>query len=300
MKLNEIYAIANQFAPKGLSDAYCAAYGAYDNSGVLVDTGDEIVGIVFSLDLSFAAIDRALQEGANLIITHHPAMYGKINHARCDADDLTERKLVKCLKNGISVISMHLNLDMADGGIDECLALGVSTAAYYTDFILKAQDMLLQGAFGQPLPTEEDVVTGALASVKNAVKMHTVEGGAYGRAYDIPAISLDGLQTEIKEYMSAARVNVYGDLQRTVKRVASFCGAGADEGTVRFAVKQGADVIVSSDFKHHVITNALESGLSVIELTHYASENYGFRKYYEKIRQLVDVSCYFHEDSNLL
>ena len=78
MKLSEIYAIANAIAPKSLSDEYCAQAGAYDNSGVLVDAGEEIVGVLFSLDLSDGAIDRAIEMGANLILTHHPMIYGKI------------------------------------------------------------------------------------------------------------------------------------------------------------------------------------------------------------------------------
>ena len=57
MKLSEIYQIADSLAPKALSDEYCAKYGAYDNSGILLDTGEEIRSAVFSLDLSFLAIE---------------------------------------------------------------------------------------------------------------------------------------------------------------------------------------------------------------------------------------------------
>ena len=87
MKLSEIYKIADGIAPKRLSDEYCRLYGAYDNSGVLVDTGDEIKGILFSLDLSNAAIAKAKEMGANLIITHHPAIFSKIGHI-CDEKSL--------------------------------------------------------------------------------------------------------------------------------------------------------------------------------------------------------------------
>ena len=97
MKLADIYRECDFLAPKTLSDEYCAKYDAYDNSGILVDTGDEINRVVFSLDFSLQAIEKAEQTGSNLIITHHPSMYGKINHARFDADDLTEQKLVKCI-----------------------------------------------------------------------------------------------------------------------------------------------------------------------------------------------------------
>ena len=104
----------------------------------------------------------------------------------------------------------------------------------------------------------------------------------------------------LNEELQTNRTLAYGDGQKTIKRVASFCGAGGDYESVAFAKAQGADVIVSSDFKHHVITYALELGLCVIGLTHYAAENYGYKKYYEKICQRADVACVYHVDESLL
>ena len=129
--------------------------------------------------------------------------------------------------------------------------------------------------------------------------MHVFDGGAYGRVYDVSQTSLKALQTGIERRFSTARAVVYGQ-ERKIGRAASFCGAGADDEAVRFALKCGADVIISSDFKHHVLTYAVESGLSVIILTHYASENYGFKKYYEKIRRQTELPCVYHEDADLL
>ncbi len=268
MKLSEIYEIADALAPKRLSDRYCAEFGAYDNSGVLLDCGEEITGIVFSLDLSFAAIEKALQTGANLIFTHHPAIYGKIDHARFDADDFTEQKLVKCLRNGISVLSMHLNLDCAPGGIDESLAQGIARSAG--------------------------------GDVGTYTRMQDFESCGYGRVYDVPEISLGELVKNVEERFSSKRITFYGDAEKRVRRAASFCGAGADGAAVLFAKENGADVLISADFKHHVLTMAAESGLAVIAMTHYASENYGFEKYYEKICRRVTVPCVFHTDEYLL
>ena len=268
MKLSEVYKIADALAPKSISDEFCATFGAYDNSGILVDCGEEIKGIVCTLDLSFAAIDKAIKIGANLIITHHPSMYGKINHARCDADDLTEQKLVKCIRNGISVISMHLNLDCAQGGIDESLAQGIARSA-----------------------------GGNLSSYTLMEKMETC---GYGRVYDVQETKLDDLVKNMQEEFSSNRILYYGDAKKGILRAASFCGAGADEKAVAFAKRNGADVMISADFKHHVITMAVESGLAVIVMTHYASENYGFKKYYEKICQQVEIPCEYHTDENLL
>ena len=82
--------------------------------------------------------------------------------------------------------------------------------------------------------------------------------------------------------------------------MASFCGAGGDESAVDFAINEGANVVISSDFKHHVLAYALERGLCVIALTHYAAENYGFEKFYQKVRSQTNVECLYHTDERLL
>ncbi len=267
MKLSEFYKIADALAPKRLSDEYCERYGAYDNSGVIVDTGEEIEKAVFSLDLTNEAIEKAKEVGANVIVTHHPAIYGKIGSIL--SEDLLGEKILSCIKNGISVISMHLNLDVAEGGVDESLMQGVQTASGYA------------------------------ASEKDDVKiMHPLSGGGYGRVYSVAKQTTGELAERIKKEFSSERVVVYGE--KTVNVAASFCGAGGDEEGVRFAKAKGADVIISADFKHHVIVAAIEENLSVIVLTHYASENYGFKKYYEKISRRAEIPCVYHEDKILL
>ncbi len=266
MKLSEIYEMANTLAPKSISDEMCAKYGWYDNSGILVDVDEEITGIVFSLDLSKGAIEKALSLGANLILTHHPAIYGKISAIDCTDGGLGE-KLIACIRGGISVLSMHLNLDAAKGGIDEELMKGVALSANCAPKLCATQLVM--------------------------------QGGGYGRAYEIERTGLSALADAMKSTFSTKRVERYGE-DKEVARIASFCGSGADERSVAFSVAQGAEAMISSDFKHHVLALALESGLSVITLTHYAAENYGFKKYYEKISRQVKIPCAYHEDIQLL
>ena len=74
----------------------------------------------------------------------------------------------------------------------------------------------------------------------------------------------------------------------------------ADEEALAFACGYGADTVISSDFKHHVVAAAREKNKSVIILTHYASENYGFENYYRKIRKQAGIPCVFHTDEALL
>ena len=268
MKLSEIYQIADGLAPKSISDEYCAKFGAYDNSGVLVDTGEEITGVLFSLDLTFAAIEKAIRTGANLIITHHPSIYGKISNIRAEDSSMLGKKFVRCIRQGISVIAMHLNLDAAEGGTDASLAQGVCNAA-------------------DTIQAETNI-------------MHALSCGGYGRAYGISEIALGNLAENLKEEFHTNRITVYGALDKKIRRAASFCGAGVDEESISFAIKEGADVIVSSDFKHHLLLLAHEANLAVIVLTHYASENYGFEKYYLEIRQKLQIPCVYHTDEELL
>ena len=169
---------------------------------------------------------------------------------------------------------MHLNLDAAPFGIDESLMEGILSSAQRA---------------GAGLRPPKDV----------AAIYQPLSVGGYGRAYDVPPVSLKALAEGITDVFDAKRVAVYGD-ERTVKRAASFCGAGADEGALEFAARNGADVVISADFKHHILAFALETGLAVIQLTHYASEKYGFENYYRKIRKQAGIPCVFHTDEALL
>ena len=268
MKLSEVYAVLEGVAPKSLSDEYCRKYDGYDNSGILIDCGKEVEKILFSLDLSAAALDAAEAAGANVIVTHHPAIYAKIGNIVCA--DPQGKNLQRAIARGVSVISMHLNFDCAAGGIDE--------------WLLRA----LVGNEGKDGNGE-----GKKAEILEPLAS---PGCGYGRVCEIAPLSAEELAARTAKVLSARKVWCYGG-QKTVRRVASFCGAGGSESGVKQAAAANADCIVSADFKHHVVTMALEYGMSVIQFTHYATENYGFQKIYEQIRQRLGAeSCYFSDE----
>lgn len=119
MKINDVLKIFEAYAPKRLSDEFVSKFNAYDNSGVIVDTDSEITGILFTLDLTSAAVDTAIKNNCNLIFTHHPAIYMPIKNLSLNTP------IYKALNNSIGVISYHLNLDVAKFGIDYYLAKGL-------------------------------------------------------------------------------------------------------------------------------------------------------------------------------
>ncbi len=256
VSVTEILAILeSKVAPVALSRAYCEKFGAYDNSGILLDCGKAVTGILFSLDFSAAALSVAKQKGYNLIVTHHPAIYSPVRKI--------EGTLLDAAMSGISVISMHLNFDMATMGIDERLMLG-------------------------------------LGGKHPVAVLETVGENAYGRVYDVPVTTLESLQKRIEGEFRTQRTVFYGEKNKRICRIASFCGAGADEKAVAFAAENGADVLVSADFKHHIIAMAIERGLSVAQMTHYASESYGFIGIYKNILADLPVPTDYFEDGSLL
>ena len=119
MKLLDILHNLEQVAPVALSDDFCKKYSIYDNSGIIYDGGEEICGALFSLDLSTKSVEVAKARGFNLIVTHHPAIYGGISRIKYSDP------IAKCIQSGISIISMHLNFDAAPEGIDYHLMRGL-------------------------------------------------------------------------------------------------------------------------------------------------------------------------------
>lgn len=256
MKVFEVLTRLEEVAPVALSDEFCKKYGAYDNSGIIIDCKQDINGAVFSLDLAKGAIAEAKSKGYNLIVTHHPAIFGGVS--RISYDDL----IAECLKCGISVISMHLNFDAAPHGIDYHLmcGLGGSEAKIFED----------------------------------------VSGGGYGRVYGVESVKFYDLEKRVKDNFCTNRTLFYGNKEKSIKKIASFCGAGCDNKSIAFAKSNGADAFVSSDMKHHEIAALLNLGINVIHLTHYSAENYGFSKIYSEIKNSLSIPTAYFTDKELL
>ncbi len=85
----------------------------YDNVGLIAGDREKVVtAILVSLDLTDKAIESAKAAGANLIITHHPIIFGGIK--TLTMDDSTGKTLISLVRSGISVIACHTNLDLTD------------------------------------------------------------------------------------------------------------------------------------------------------------------------------------------
>ena len=156
---------------------------------------------------------------------------------------------------------MHLNFDAAPRGIDA---------------------WLMRGLGGE---REEEV-------------MNVLSDGGYGRLFRVEEQPFERFCKAVSKEFSTGRCRFYGS--GVTKKVASFCGAGCDDDSVAFAVSRGADTFVSADIKHHHIAALANAGLNVIEMTHYASEFYGFSRIYAELKGVYPFPCVLHREDALL
>lgn len=239
MKINEVLKTLDNYAPLKLSDELIKQIGGYDNVGIIADVEGDITGIVFTLDLTDESIDKAKEIGANLIVTHHPAIYDPLLKL-----DYVKSPILRAVNEKIGVISMHLNLDCAVKGIDYYLAKGL-------------------GAKKQKIIYQVD---------KNC---------GYGRVYET-STTLSEIKERYEREFLTSKVMVFGDFDREIKKVASYCGAGLDDTAI--STITDVDLYVSADIKHHIILSALKRGKCVMQVTHYSSEMYGFREFYKAVK----------------
>ena len=90
---------------------------SWDNSGFLVGNGEkEVKKVLLALDVTEPVLKEAAEKGADLVVSHHPVIFGALKefHPKNIAFLAAEK--------GIAIISAHTCLDIAEGGVNDCLA----------------------------------------------------------------------------------------------------------------------------------------------------------------------------------
>ena len=114
MKIKEVYGALERFAPLPLQEDW-------DNAGLQVGlTEAEVSGALLCLDVTEEIVREAMAKGCNLIVSHHPLIFRKL--AQVSDTDIVQRSVMLAIKNDITIISMHTNLDSALGGVNHEMA----------------------------------------------------------------------------------------------------------------------------------------------------------------------------------
>lgn len=83
----------------------------WDNVGLLAgDREREVQTVYIALDATDEVIEAAIQAKADLLLTHHPMIFGSIK--RVTTDDYVGKRLIRLIQNGITYYAMHTNYDV--------------------------------------------------------------------------------------------------------------------------------------------------------------------------------------------
>ncbi len=205
---------------------------SWDNPGQTIgDPGRQVKKICCALDISLSTIDFAKTQGAQLLVTHHPILISPIKSVLEDA--VVGKRIIESISGGISIISLHTNLDAAKGGVNDLLS---------ELFDVKG-----------PAPVEDS--DGA-----NILRIGQL----------VPPRRLDQLLAEVKEKLGCQAVFYTGRQDQVVSRLA-ICG-GSGGSYWQLAKDNGADCLLTGEVRHHDALDARDAGFSIVGAGHFETE----------------------------
>ncbi|MDK3255827.1 Nif3-like dinuclear metal center hexameric protein [Blastococcus capsensis] len=202
------------------------------------DPAEEVRRVLFAVDPTAAVVDEVIETGTQLLVTHHPLFLSPVHGV--PADDPKGRLVHRLVRAGAALFVAHTNADRApDHGVNAALAgvLGLVDAVPL-----------------QPVAHDPRAGLGRVGRLPEAIPLREFAGRA---AAALP--------------VTAGGVRAAGDPDRIVGTVA-VCG-GSGGSLLGAAAAAGADVLLTSDLKHHPVSDALEvPGPALCDVAHYASE----------------------------
>ncbi len=114
MKIQEIASFLELVAPAFLQESY-------DNAGLLAGNHQwECTGIIATLDATEEIVMEAIEKKCNLIIAHHPIIFGGLR--KITGENYVQKTIITALKNDIAIYAIHTNLDNVLHGVNAAIA----------------------------------------------------------------------------------------------------------------------------------------------------------------------------------
>jgi dinuclear metal center YbgI/SA1388 family protein len=206
----------------------------WDNVGLLVgDPGQEVTRVLLAVDLTSTVAEEARDTGCHAVLAYHPVIFHPLK-------TVTSESLVfRLVRDGVGVYAFHTALDVVDGGTNDVLA-----------DVLGLQDR-------RPLRPRP----GAPGSGTSL---------GLGRVGSLQAASRAALVERVKTGLGLGSVLVAGPTDGPARRGA--VGAGACGDLVRDAIREGVDLYLTGELRHHDALLAAAAGVTVVCTLHSHSE----------------------------
>jgi dinuclear metal center YbgI/SA1388 family protein len=212
---------------------------SWDNCGLLVGDPEACVErVLTALDVSSETLSEAEKTKSQCLVTHHPLLLNPIKSVRLDS--YPGNLVARALKSGINLIAAHTNLDAAREGTNGRLSRILS--------------LEMVG------PLEVDPTW-----------KHEETYGGMGRVGFLPKpMPLKELVEGMREPLGQIDIRVAGNPEQIVHKVALCTGSGGS--LIRQAFAAGSQAYITGDLKYHDAQWALEVGLALVDIGHFASE----------------------------
>lgn len=114
MLIHSIITYLESLAPLSLQENY-------DNAGLLTGSADwTCTGILCTLDATEEVIAEAVEKKCNLVIAHHPIIFGGLK--KINGKNYVEKAVIRAIKNDIAIYAIHTNLDNVLHGVNGKMA----------------------------------------------------------------------------------------------------------------------------------------------------------------------------------
>lgn len=229
MLIREVTDHLESIAPLALQESY-------DNAGLLVGIHEQVVeGVLVSLDTTEAVVEEAILKNCNLIIAHHPIIFGGLK--RINGYHYVERAVIKAIKHDVAIYAIHTNLDnVLYHGVNQKIGAQIGL-----------QNMKILS------PREvETTGSGLIGQLPNSLPVQAF---------------LSHLSSSMQlSYLKHTKL-IHDEIQTV-----ALCG-GSGRFQLQPAISSGAQVFISADFKYHEYFEANDQ-IIVADIGHYESEQY--------------------------
>lgn len=324
MVLKEIIEILEKHFPQRIAEGW-------DNVGHILGYKDDIINKVqISLDLTDNVVREAVENGVDLIITHHPPIFKAID--RINDSSILGKKLLKLIRHGVNVYAIHTNLDAAKEGLNQYVAemlqgknikimdeikeslykieLFVSDEEVFSSddkekvLSFSSSKVVLNGeikAFRIDCTGRREVlnqIENRLSSKGRLIKSNLLRleskisnKEGIGRIFRVEGdYDLESYSDKIKEIFALDHVRLIKSNNSKVKKAVVVNGSGASYW--KKALRMGADVLITGDVKYHDALDAYEAGINIIDMGHYESEHFFNELIIKKLNDKVEVKVY--------
>jgi dinuclear metal center YbgI/SA1388 family protein len=207
-------------------------------NGIQLENRGNIAKIAAAVDFSRRVVELTVASGANMLIVHHGMFWGGLRPITGQLYD----RIAPLLRHDIAVYASHLPLDAHP-------TLGNN--------VLLARELGLEPSGG-------------------FARYQTIDVGVRGDANIRTDAIVARAQAVAQRHGGAVIATSLAD-SRMTKRWAICTGAGADSNTVTEAREAGIDTLIVGEGPHHTAVEAIDIGLAIIYVGHYATETFGVR-----------------------